>query len=115
MDRIRKTVKETDEINWLFQDVSEVIKKLKLVQQQHHDAVRLYINDAWTGYEDVSYELVIVRYETPEEEAARLEDERIEAERLKKNAQLQKAAKAKEVLKEIAELNTKLRKLQKSL
>jgi hypothetical protein len=99
------------EINWLFDfdNIDDLIAKLNEVKEKHKDAVKVYIDCEWTGYEDVIYQVVYELEETEEEKQCRI---RIENERMLMQREKEKAAQRR---REHLELLDKKRKELKDL
>lgn len=109
----RKIINNID-IDCLFGDINYVIKELQRLKAKHsltHE--KITIEEVWTGYEDVHYELILKRNETDKEYSERLESERVKRERTKEKAEAKKI-KLEELRKDkINKLRKKLEELEK--
>lgn len=80
------------EIDWIFDfdNIDDLIAKLCEVKEKHKDAVRVWIDEEWTGYEDVEYCVCYELEETEKEKQTRLYKERIYKEVRKKHEENQR-------------------------
>lgn len=95
----------------LFNDIDSVIADLQKIKADNPDALEIYTQEHWTGYEDVEFQVCIVRCETDEEleerEAFEERQRKHEAERQKKERE-QKKARLKELNKKHKQEREKL-------
>jgi hypothetical protein len=114
-DKERLQMIDRYEVDDFFGPVSEVIDRLQAVQEKHPEAVKVSIEDIWTGYEDRHTEVWVTRLETNAELSNRLlAEQEAEAEKLRKLKAARKEAERKR-LAGIAKLEAEMKKLKEGV